>query len=271
MVNNLVLNISIVVYNTPFKELVKLVNSCIAVKNIGAVYIIDNSLNNELNVIQKCSSVVKYFHNPSNPGFGSAHNIAMRNSIENNIQYHLIVNPDICFSPDVVESLVSYLDENNDVGVIMPQILYPSGEIQHLCKLMPTPMDLIGRRFIPINKMKSQWKYEMRWTGYDKIMEAPNLSGCFTCFRVSVLDKVGVFDERYFMYLEDFDLFRRVGDVSKCIFYPKVSVTHDYGKGSYSNLNLLKHHIISAIKYFSKWGWFFDKKRSNVNRKFNNL
>ena len=66
----------------------------------------------------------------------------------------------------------------------MPQILYPNGEVQYLCKLLPTPLDLFGRRFIPFKafqEKRNAW-YEMHWSGYEKVMEVPSLSGCFTVY-----------------------------------------------------------------------------------------
>lgn len=68
------------------------------------------------------------------------------------------------------------------------------------------------------------------------------------------------------MYAEDLDLCRRIGNVSKTIFYPHVFVYHSYEKGSYKNFKLLIYHIISIIKYFNKWGWIFDKERRNINQ-----
>ncbi len=98
-------------------------------------------------------------------------------------------------------------------------------------------------------------------------MEVPSLSGCFMFMRVSVLREIGGgFDERYFMYAEDLDLCRRIGEVSKTMFFPKVSVVHEYEKGSYKNKKLLKYHITSVIKYFNKWGWLFDSKRKEKNQ-----
>lgn len=97
-------------------------------------------------------------------------------------------------------------------------------------------------------------------------MEVPYLSGCFMFIRTKVLEKVGLFDERFFMYLEDTDLSRRIHKISKTIYYPYVHIYHEYGKGSYKNLKLLKYHIDSAIKYFNKWGWFFDKERDFINK-----
>ena len=159
------------------------------------------------------------------------------------------------------------MDSYPDCGLVMPQILYPNGNIQYLCKLLPTPMDLFGRRFIPIRKYqeKSADRYELQFTGYDKVMEVPSLSGCFMFMRVDILKKVSGFDERFFMYAEDLDLCRRIGEISKTMFYPTVVVYHEYEKGSYKYWKLLKYHIYSTIKYFNKWGWIFDRKRKLKN------
>ena len=131
-------------------------------------------------------------------------------------------------------------------------------------------MDLIGRRFIPFKGYvkRRNYNYELRWTDYEKIMDVPSLSGCFMFLRLSVIQKIGGFDERYFMYAEDLDLCRRIGEVSKTVYYPEVQIYHEYAKGSYKNRKLLKYHIRSVIKYFNKWGWFFDVKRKKRNNDF---
>jgi GT2 family glycosyltransferase len=81
------------------------------------------------------------------------------------------------------------------------------------------------------------------------------------------LKEVGGFDTRFFMYLEDFDLTRRIHRISRTIFYPDVSVIHEFNKGSYSNFTLLWRHIVSAVKYFFKWGWILDEERKKFNEK----
>ena len=69
------------------------------------------------------------------------------------------------------------------------------------------------------------------------------------------------------MYFEDFDLMRRIHNVSKTIFYPNVSIIHDHAKESYKSNKMLILHIKSAIKYFNKWGWIFDKERKEMNKR----
>jgi len=266
------INVSIVLFKNNQEMVSKVINSCLSSELIYKIYLIDNSPTDEFKDFVNIDSRIKYIFNNANLGFGKAHNIAMRKSIENSVPYHLVLNPDVYFDEGVLEELYEYMEGNKDVGLVMPKVLYPDGRIQYLCKLLPTPFDLFGRRFLnfyPFKKYieKRNEIYELRFTGYDKIMEVPYLSGCFMFIRTKVLEKVGLFDERFFMYLEDTDLSRRIHKMAKTIYYPYVHIYHEYGKGSYKNKKLLKYHIESAIKYFNKWGWFFDKERREINKK----
>jgi len=266
------LNISIVLYHNREEQIKKAIESVLNTDLNITLYLVDNSSTDSLRELERIDKRIVYIFNNSNLGFGKAHNIALKKSIEKNIPYHLVLNPDVYFEKGVLEELYDFMENNKDVGLVMPKVLYPDGNIQYLCKLLPTPLDLFGRRFLsfgPFKKIveKRNEIYELRFTGYDKIMEVPYLSGCFMFIRTEVLKKVGLFDERFFMYLEDTDLSRRIHRVAKTVYYPYVHIYHEYGKGSYKSLKLLYYHIKSAIKYFNKYGWFFDKEREEINRK----
>lgn len=261
---------SIVAYHHSSQEITKVLE-CVINSSVAKIYIIDNTNNDQLRELEKLSSKIRYIHN-ENIGYGGAHNIAMRDAIELNSDYHIVINPDIYFETGVIESLTEYMDSNLDVGQVMPKVLYPTGEIQYLCKLLPTPMDLVVRRFIPFKGMteKLDSRYELRSLDYGVISEIPSLSGCFMFLRCNILKEVGLFDDRFFMYAEDLDLCRRIGMVSRTVFNPTVSVYHAYEKGSYKSGKLLKYHITSMVKYFNKWGWLFDSYRRHTNKKIQN-
>lgn len=260
------LTASIVSFHTPHTDLKRLID-CVEKTNIEILFIIDNSSNDELRLFVKNNPRIRYIHS-INLGYGSGHNIAIRQALEIGTKYHVILNPDLYWEGNIMGPLNEFMDDNPDCGLVMPKIIYPDGKIQFLCKLLPSPIDLIIRRFIPFQTIqeKLSYNYELHWSGYDKIMEIPSLSGCFMFIRSSVLKEIGGFDERYFMYAEDLDLCRRIGEVSKTLFYPFVSVVHKYEKGSYKNSKLLRYHLKSIVKYFNKWGWFFDSKRKRINR-----
>ena len=263
------INASIVLYHNKKEQLIQTINSFLNTSLEVKLYLVDNSTNNDLKELEKIDERIEYIYNDANLGYGTAHNIAMRKSIAEGALYHVVLNPDIYFDAQVIEELFLYMQEHHDVGNSIPQVLYPDGEIQYLCKLLPTPSDLILRRFIPFEsyKKKRNHQYELRWSGYDKVMNVPSLSGCFMFLRTSALETIGLFDENIFMYLEDTDLNRRIHSKYKTIFYPKVEIYHEYAKESYKSKTLLKYHIKSAIYYFNKYGWIFDKKRDEINQK----
>lgn len=258
---------SLVTYHTRPSDLIRLIN-CVLSSNISIFYIIDNSTNDSLREYTNISERIRYIHS-MNLGFGHGHNIAIKLALTTNSKYHVVINPDIYWTDKVIEELEKFMDDNPNCGQVMPKILYPNGNIQYLCKLLPTPMDLIGRRFLPFRGIQKKFdrKFELHEFGYNRIMEIPLLSGCFMFLRTDVLRKVGMFDERYFMYAEDVDLCRRIGEVSNTMFFPNVSVYHEYEKGSYKNKKLLKYHVFSMIKYFNKWGWIYDIRRKKTNKK----
>jgi len=242
------LNASIVTYHTPEEQL----------QTITAI-LRQSPAVNKLEVIDNGQGI--------NRGYGAAHNIALRHTIEEGIPYHLVVNADIRFEPHILEEMVAYMDAHPEVGSMMPKVTYPDGRLQYLCKMLPTPMDVFGRRFLPgkWNRKRNE-RFEMRRSGYNQIMDVPYLSGCFMLLRTEALQKVGLFDERFFMYPEDIDLTRRIHRHYKTLFYPACTIIHDHAQGSYKSKKLLWIHITNLCRYFRKWGWFYDKERREFNR-----
>ncbi len=261
------LSLSIVLYNHSYEIISGLVAHVLNIPASIKLFIIDNSESD--NISRYISdSRIEYIFNNKNLGYGKAHNKAIQ-KVVNEFNYHLVLNPDIEFEPSAIIKMIEYLEKNPNIGLLMPKVLYEDRQIQYLCKLLPTPFDLIMRRFIP-RFLKSIFEnrlqqYELKHKDYDQIMEVPNLSGCFMLMRCSALKTVGFFDERFFMYLEDTDLSRRINEYYKTIYYPKVSIIHHFEKGSYKSFKLLKYHILSAFKYFGKYGWYFDTVRDTIN------
>lgn len=260
---------SIVTYKTDFKTLQKAISSFLDTGLAVRLFVIDNSPDDKIR--QLCNdNKIEYVFNNANIGFGAGHNIAIQRILGLS-KYHLVTNPDVYFARGNLEKLYDFMENNKDVGLVMPKILYPDGSLQYLCKKLPAPFDLIGRRFMPpfLKPLfqKRLDSFEFRDMDYNEIMAVPYLSGCFMFIRTGIFKEIGMFDERFFMYLEDTDLCRRIGEKYKTIYYPEAAVYHGYAKESYNSKKLLAVHINSAIKYFNKWGWFFDKGRKKLNER----
>ncbi len=141
---------SVVLFHTSKEELEKVIRSYAPGEN-RYLFLIDNSqpASKEELADVICSPYIEYIHNDKNLGYGAAHNIGIRKAIERKSEYHIVLNPDISFQPTVIDELIAYADNNPDVVYLLPKVVYPSGEIQYLCKLLPTPFDLFARRFLP--------------------------------------------------------------------------------------------------------------------------
>jgi hypothetical protein len=260
------LHVSIVIYKHLYSETESLIHVLRESEVVEKIYIIDNS------PVPSCDfkqEGLTYIFTGKNIGYGAAHNIALRKTIAAGVPYHLVVNPDITMDAHILKEMVEYLEQNTDIGHLMPKIVYPSGETQYLCKLIPAPSDLIFRRFLPKKwTEKRMYRFEMHNTGYDKIMDVPYLSGCFMLLRTEALKKAGLFDERFFLYPEDIDLTRRIGIHYRTVFYPRVSVVHHHAQESYKSLYMMLVHSWNLTKYFNKWGWIFDKQRKEINQQY---
>ena len=262
------INGSIVLYRNDEELLKKAIGSFLNTQLQVKLYLIDNSPRDDLRYLSSLDNRIEYIFNNTNLGFGKAHNMALKKSIVDGTAYHLILNPDAYFEQGVMEELFEYMEQNKDTANILPKTFYPDGRLQHLCKLLPTPKELIARRFIALDKIiqRINKKYELHDFGYDQILNVPFLSGCFMFFRVEHLKETELFDENIFMYMEDADLNRRLHAKYKTIFYPYVSIIHAHAKESYKRKALLIAHIKSTIYYFNKWGWFRDEFRRKKNR-----
>lgn len=272
--SNLKLTASIVLYNTPRSQIDMVLKSVFESGCVEILYIIDNSPSDRWRILENRNegdsknTKIRYIHN-ENLGYGASHNLAMQEAIESGSVYHIVLNPDISFGEEVLSALTNFMEENKEASYVLPKVVYPDGEIQYLCKLLPTPGDLIFRRFLPKSwGKKRNDRYCLKMSGYDKVINPPCLSGCFMFLRLSVLAENSIFfDEGYFMYCEDFDLMRRLRRVSKTLYFPGVQIIHDHQKESYKNRKMLIAHIKSAVRYFGKFGWWFDRERREMNKK----
>ena len=270
------LTASVVLFNTPRSQIELLFKSVFDAKCVETFYIIDNSPNDKwrvleteyANIANSAGTKIRYIHN-QNLGYGASHNLAMQEAIEDGSVYHVVLNPDIYFEENVLSSLINFMDKNSDTAYVLPRVEYPNGELQYLCKLLPTPVDLIFRRFLPKGWGKNRDdRYCLKSSGYNKVMNPPCLSGCFMFMRLSILQENNIFfDDGYFMYCEDFDLIRRLHRVAKTLYFPDVTIVHDHARESYKSKNMLWAHIRSAVRYFNKWGWFYDRERRKMNKR----
>ena len=258
---------SIVLYNTNESQLSRVLDCIIQSTVFDRIILVDNSPTKLPSKLMHLPNLT-YIHVGKNLGYGAGHNIAIRKIIDQS-EFHFVLNPDIYFEPVAIHQMIGRMRQDESIGQLMPKVVYPDGSLQYLCKLIPTPFDLIIRRFLrgSLKELarKKVENFELRFTGYNREMDVPYLSGCFMLFRTSALKKVGLFDERFFMYPEDIDITRRMHAQFCTLFFPDATIVHDHAQESYKSKKMLWIHLFNLIKYFNKWGWFFDVERKKVN------
>ncbi len=187
--------------------------------------------------------------------------------LEAGTDYHLVLNSDVRFNPLSILPLIEYLDANPDVGAVQPRIEYPDGTLQYTVRLLPTPADVIFRRFLPRRLVADRInRYELRHIDHTRPFNVPYHQGSFMLLRTSALKDVGLFDERFFMYPEDIDLTRRIHEKYRTMYMPTATVVHDHRAASYHSPKMLAIHMVNMIRYFNKWGWISDRQRRRFNR-----
>ncbi|MCK5823843.1 MAG: glycosyltransferase family 2 protein [Ichthyobacteriaceae bacterium] len=264
---NQIISASIVVYNTKVDVLEESILSYLNSDVTGDLWIIDNSPLGDFSYLSSKFNEIKYIKTDDNLGYGRAHNIALK-YFANKTTYHLVLNPDVSFNSNVISGLINYMNSNINVGLVAPKALYPDGSSQSNGRLIPSPKDLIMRRFFGVHKKdnKSNNIYELNFNQTEPYL-APVILGSFMLFRNSSVSEINFFDERFFLYPEDIDISRRIFEKYNCVINTNYTFIHHHAQDSYFSFSTLKVHIAEMFKYFGKWGWFNDELRMLLNEK----
>lgn len=256
---------SCVLYRTPTDEVVRMVEQFAQSSLRTHLFFVDNSPA-PLDLPAFDPDRVTVLRPGRNLGYGAGNNRALRASAGWS-PYFLILNTDLVFDGAGLDRMVAYLDAHPDVALAAPRVVYPDGRLQTLCRLLPTPADLLGRQFRPKSTAteRRNQRYEFRGWSYDHPAQFPFLSGCFMLTRREAVEALGGFDERFFLYGEDVDLSRRLHAHARTMFVPAMTIVHDYRSRVSMKPHLIRLMITNLARYFTKWGWLVDRERDAVN------
>ncbi len=245
-----IISATIVLFKEDKATLLKTINSFLAIPYEKKLYLIDNSPTNALKDIIEHQDV-EYRFNNENIGFGSGHNIVI-NKIKNYSDFHIVLNPDVSFEPQIISELISELKIHDNVALVAPKVLFPNGNHQYTVRKYPQFYDLIIRR---LNIFKKRvFDQEYRNKDLNKPFFVDYVTGCFQLYKTEKFIDINGFDDRYFLYMEDIDICKKIDEIGqKKLYYPKVSITHILKQGSSKKIKLFFYHLLSAKKYFSKW------------------
>ena len=231
------------------------------------IIIVDNySHDYSCKMVEKEYPEIKLIKNKENLGFSKAVNIGIKKSKG---KFICILNPDTLISDNTFNEMLDYFIINQNVGCIGPKILNPDGSLQLSCKRsFPNPLSafykLIGlSKIFPKNKYFG--RYNLTFLDENKIHNVDSISGSFMLFPRLIVDKIGTFDESFFMYGEDLDFCHRIKQFGYDIIYnPHASIIHYKGESSktapYDMIQIFYsalHQFYKKYSYlYSSWKWF---------------
>ncbi len=204
------------------------------------IWVVDNaSTDGSKEKLKKVFTKIHFIENKENRGFAAANNQALR-KIKN--EYILMINPDTRVEKGTLNFMLNFMEENSQVGVSTCKVVHNDGSLDWAShRGLPTPLASL-LYFLGNDKF-----YHLSDRDMSEAHEVDAVSGSFFLTRKSVLNKVGLFDEAYWMYAEDIDLCYRIKQEGyKIMYVPKVQVLHL--KGASSGIKKHSSEISSATR-----------------------
>lgn len=203
-------------------------------------------------------SDVKLLTSRSNLGFGGGHNQAI-SALDSDI--HLILNPDVELAEDAILNALEFMEATPKVGLLSPHAVDADNSYLYLCKRYPAVFDLFIRGFV-----RQRWRrffrerlarYEMHEldTPQAPVANVDIVSGCCMFVRTPLLQAVAGFNEKYFLYFEDFDLSLRIGRLAKLAYVPSVNIVHHGGNTARKGWRHILLFTRSGFRFFRDHGW----------------
>jgi N-acetylglucosaminyl-diphospho-decaprenol L-rhamnosyltransferase len=163
-------------------------------------------------------------------------------------EYLLVCNADVVIGPRAIAALHELLESRPEVGMVGPRILNLNGELYPSARRFPDLLEAFGHGFVGQFWAGNPFSKRYRMTEWDHAgrRDVDWVSGCCFLVRREAWDKVGGFDRRYFMYLEDVDLCWRLGHEGWAVSYePAAQVVHVQGASAdrHPYRMLLAHHV----------------------------
>jgi GT2 family glycosyltransferase len=217
----------VVSYNTRQMTLDCLAALQAALRGTAAeVWVVDNaSADGSPAAVAAAFPDVRLIRNPRNVGFGAANNQALRACRG---EYVLLLNSDAFLAAAAVATLLGYLREHPDVGVVGPKLLNADGSLQRSCYRFPSPWRAVAEGLLLTAAWPNSRLFgDYRAWAHDATRDVDMIVGACMLLRRSAVERVGAFDEAFFLYAEETDLcfrMRRAG--LRVVFLPAATATH---------------------------------------------
>lgn len=193
--------------------------------------VVDNGSKEAFHLSEKKENVT-VIRLDENTGFTGGYNRGIREALENNVDYVLAINNDTILDPHMIEELVKVYEIQEKAGIVVPKIYFAKGHEFHKDRYSKEELGKVfwyaGGYFDWANIQSVHRGVDEVDTGqYDSVEEVGFITGCCMLISREVLEKAGMFDERFFLYYEDGDLCMRVKNAGYKLYYaPKAVLQH---------------------------------------------
>ena len=218
----------------------------------GEVIVVDNhSRDNSVALVHQAHPEVKVIENLHNLGFSKANNIALRQAKG---EYALLLNPDTIVADNTIRDCIAFLDLHPDAGAAGVMMLNADGTVAPESRRgVPTPLTSFYKlsglcRMFP--RSPRFGRYYLGHLPWQTPQQIDIVSGAFCMLRRSVLDKVGLLDEDYFMYGEDIDLSYRILKQGATNWYLPYPILHYKGESTQKSSFRYVHVFYQAMLIF---------------------
>lgn len=229
--------------------------------------VVDNdSKDDSVAMVRQHFPQVQVLTSEVNLGFAGANNLAFRQCQGRHVA---LLNSDAFVKPGAMQRAVALMDEHPHVGLAGGRLVGRDGGWQPSARMFPSLLN----DFLTLTGLSAKYpqssffgRFDRTWAPDDEAAKVDWVPGAFSIVRRSVLDKVGPFDERFFLYYEEVDLCRRVIAAGHDVMYwPEIEVIHLGGESSKtvkrltfssSGSQLALWRMRSALMYYRKHhGW----------------
>lgn len=215
----------------------------------------NNSTDGSKAYLQDNFTAVKFIWNNDNIGFSKANNLALEKATGD---YILFLNPDTILAEDSIEKCIHFFEQHDKAGAIGIRMVDGSGNfLKESKRAFPSPLTslfkLSGLAML-FPKSKTFARYHLGHLSENENHEVDVLAGAFMMMPKKVLDEIGNFDERFFMYGEDVDLSYRVQEAGyKNYYFAESTIIHFKGEST-------KRGSLNYVRLFYKAMSLFVKK-----------
>lgn len=193
--------------------------------------------------------------NSKNLGFAKAVNIGIKKA---NCSYILLLNPDTVIIDNAIDKMIEFMSKDQSIGILGPKLLYNDRTLQPSCRQFPTLFSQI-LVLLKLHNLFPQFgpikRYYMLDFKYDIPAQVDQVMGACFLVKRELIEKIGLFDEKYWIWFEEVDYCKRAKQADYQIVYiPYAHVLHHKGK-SFGNVSSPLKQIRmnnSLLHYFMK-------------------